>query len=270
VGEKIPFLEEVSTLRYLSESWQLVTLFSAAFGGSQFLGSGRAIAGRRTWGSCCQAQCLFHKKKKTKPHTGGFMTWTGTLPECAQIPPVPWGLKQDGRGEARFTFAKCSFTQRNENLLKGTNEPLEWSWTGLRIIESLRMKKTAKIIQSNHQPIPTMATDCVPQCHINTFLEQLQGLWLHHFPGQPVLMLCIVTSPVLPLFLYYSVLILSIYLLIMRKNTRPHRTPSRCSQPLRAPRTTGVFSPCILRSFPKCGNAEFRPVGVFGGIERYK
>ena len=139
-----------------------------------------------------------------------------------------------------------------------------------RIIESLRMKKTAKIIQSNHQPIPTMASDCVPQCHINTFLEQLQGLWLHHFPGQPVPMPCIVTSPVLPLFLYYSVLILSIYLLIMRKNTRPHRTPSRCSQPLRAPRTTGVFSPCILRSFPKCGNAEFRPVGVFGGIERYK
>ena len=26
----------------------------------------------------------------------------------------------------------------------------------------------------------------VPQCHIHTFLEHLQGQWLHHLPGQPI------------------------------------------------------------------------------------
>ena len=31
-----------------------------------------------------------------------------------------------------------------------------------------------------------MPTDHVPQCHISTFLEHLQGWWLHHLPGQPV------------------------------------------------------------------------------------
>ena len=56
----------------------------------------------------------------------------------------------------------------------------------------------------------------------------------------------IVTSAILPISLYYPVLILSIYLLIMRKNTRPHKTPSRCSQPPRAPRTTTVFSLCLI------------------------
>lgn len=58
-----------------------------------------------------------------------------------------------------------------------------------------------------------------------------------------------VKFPILPLSLYYSVLILSIYLLIMRKTTRPHRTPSRCSQPPQAPRTTMVFSPCLIMVF---------------------
>lgn len=32
--------------------------------------------------------------------------------------------------------------------------------------ESLRMEKTSKIPKSNHQPIPTMPTARVPQCHI--------------------------------------------------------------------------------------------------------
>ena len=31
-----------------------------------------------------------------------------------------------------------------------------------------------------------MPTAHVPQCHIHTALEHLQGWWLHHLPGQPV------------------------------------------------------------------------------------
>ena len=42
------------------------------------------------------------------------------------------------------------------------------------------------ITQSNHQHIPTVPTDHVPQCHIHMALEHLQGQWLHHLPGQPV------------------------------------------------------------------------------------
>ena len=48
------------------------------------------------------------------------------------------------------------------------------------------MEKTTKIIQSNHQPILNMPTDHIPQCHIHTALEHLQGWWLHYLPGQPV------------------------------------------------------------------------------------
>jgi len=44
-----------------------------------------------------------------------------------------------------------------------------------RIIEPLRLEKTTKIIQTNHQLIHTMPTDHVPQCHIYTVLEYLQG-----------------------------------------------------------------------------------------------
>ena len=29
-----------------------------------------------------------------------------------------------------------------------------------------------------------MPTDYVPQCHISTVLEHLQGRWLHHLYGQ--------------------------------------------------------------------------------------
>ena len=55
-----------------------------------------------------------------------------------------------------------------------------------RITELLRLAKITKITQSNHQPIPTMPTAHVPQCHIHTALEHLQGRGLHHLPGQPV------------------------------------------------------------------------------------
>ena len=54
------------------------------------------------------------------------------------------------------------------------------------IIESLRLEKTSKIVRFNHQTIPTMPTDCVPQGHVSTGLEHLQERWVHHLPGQPV------------------------------------------------------------------------------------
>jgi len=53
-----------------------------------------------------------------------------------------------------------------------------------RIIETFRLEKTSKFIESNRKPntakMPT--PNCVPKRHIYTF----QGWWLHHFPGQPV------------------------------------------------------------------------------------
>ena len=33
--------------------------------------------------------------------------------------------------------------------------------------------------------MPKTALDHVTQCHINTFLENIQRQWLHHLPGQP-------------------------------------------------------------------------------------
>ena len=45
-----------------------------------------------------------------------------------------------------------------------------------QIIEILRLEKTSKITQSNHQPVLTMPTKHVPQCHIHVVSEHLQGL----------------------------------------------------------------------------------------------
>lgn len=40
---------------------------------------------------------------------------------------------------------------------------------------------------SSHQPNPPpMSTNHIPQCHIHTFLEHLQGQWFHHLPEQPI------------------------------------------------------------------------------------
>ena len=55
-----------------------------------------------------------------------------------------------------------------------------------RSVESLRLEKTTKIIQFNHQPITILTNNHVPQCHIYMVLECLQGQWLHRLPGQPV------------------------------------------------------------------------------------
>ena len=56
-----------------------------------------------------------------------------------------------------------------------------------RIIETLKLEKATKIIQSNHQPILTMPTKpCVSVPHLPFFCKHLQGGRLHHLPGQPV------------------------------------------------------------------------------------
>jgi len=56
-----------------------------------------------------------------------------------------------------------------------------------RIIESPRLEKTSKIIQSNHAPTTNISLlNHVPQCHISTALNHLQEWWPHHLPGQPM------------------------------------------------------------------------------------
>lgn len=62
-----------------------------------------------------------------------------------------------------------------------TNE--NFSVQNCRIIE---VGKTSKTMYSNHQPMPVTALVHVAQCDICPFLENLQGWWLHHLPGQPV------------------------------------------------------------------------------------
>ena len=41
-------------------------------------------------------------------------------------------------------------------------------------MESFTLEKTSEIIQSNHQPTPTVPTAHVPRCHIPTALGHLQ------------------------------------------------------------------------------------------------
>ena len=41
-----------------------------------------------------------------------------------------------------------------------------------RVIESLRLEMTSKIIETNHQPMPTVH---LPQCHVSVVLERFQG-----------------------------------------------------------------------------------------------
>ena len=50
----------------------------------------------------------------------------------------------------------------------------------------IKVGKTTKIIECNHQPIPVPALDNITQCHIHTCLEKLQRWWPHHLPGQPI------------------------------------------------------------------------------------
>ena len=44
-----------------------------------------------------------------------------------------------------------------------------------QVIESLILEQTSKIIQSKHQPIPTMPTNHIPQCHILTVFLNTSG-----------------------------------------------------------------------------------------------
>ena len=47
-----------------------------------------------------------------------------------------------------------------------------------RLIASLRLERTSKIISSNH--LPLCPPNHILQFHISPFLEHLQGWWLHH------------------------------------------------------------------------------------------
>lgn len=47
----------------------------------------------------------------------------------------------------------------------------------------------------NHPAVKVEPPSCPPLnhvllCHYHTFFKHFQGWWFHHFPGQPVLMLC--------------------------------------------------------------------------------
>ena len=55
-----------------------------------------------------------------------------------------------------------------------------------KIIDSLKLEKTSKIISSNCQPIPTMPTNHVPQCHIHAVPECLRDGDSTTALGQPV------------------------------------------------------------------------------------
>ncbi len=60
------------------------------------------------------------------------------------------------------------------------------SWF-IEVMESLRLEKTSEVIQSNHQPIPAMLTNYVPQCHIHSFLNSCRD-GNSTASGQPVTM----------------------------------------------------------------------------------
>lgn len=55
-----------------------------------------------------------------------------------------------------------------------------------RIVELLRLENASNINKSNCWPVPTMPLTHVPQCLVHSSLENLQGQWLHHFPGLAV------------------------------------------------------------------------------------
>ena len=66
---------------------------------------------------------------------------------------------------------------------------LSWSWNLFhRILESSRLeKRPLRSSSPTANPTPPCLLNHVPKCHIYTFFEHLQGWWLNHFPGQPVL-----------------------------------------------------------------------------------
>lgn len=73
----------------------------------------------------------------------------------------------DAEGRTRpWPFQKGAFvahTVSNVTTASPVGRNLEGSQ---RIIESLGFENTSEIIQCNHQPITTMPTNPVPQCHI--------------------------------------------------------------------------------------------------------
>ena len=105
-------------------------------------------------------------------------------------------LKVDKRicNNGMFGEVSVSELQLKLQLFKGSIICIcrKFNWMCLvywyRITESPRLEKTSKITQSNHSP-PTSISPLshIPLCIcISTFLEHLQGWWLHHLHGQPI------------------------------------------------------------------------------------
>lgn len=59
----------------------------------------------------------------------------------------------------------------------------------LRVMESLRLEKTSKLIKSSLWPNPPGQWNHSTKCRDWPFLEHFLGCWLQHFPEQPVAML---------------------------------------------------------------------------------
>lgn len=56
----------------------------------------------------------------------------------------------------------------------------------IHVTETLRLEETTQNTKVNHQRIPSMLTNHVPQCNIYPFIEHLPGWWLYCHPVQPV------------------------------------------------------------------------------------
>ena len=69
---------------------------------------------------------------------------------------------------------------------KKERERVWGSLTGKWIIESLSLEKPLRSSRPTITPHPPCPLTHVPQSHIYTVLEYLQGSWIHHLPEQPV------------------------------------------------------------------------------------
>jgi len=150
--------------------------------------------------SCCQSSCLHVSWTPpwmvTPPGKPGWeaavqdqgglwgLTWGSLVAEWESISTEHQDeLIKAGVAYRAYRDWEISIT-RGFLAVLGTDVDLDGSnavW-----VESFRLEKTAKIIQSHHQPMPVAALDHVPLCHIHPFLEHLQWQWLHHLPVQPV------------------------------------------------------------------------------------
>ena len=113
---------------------------------------------------------LFFKRYYLKKHSWVSQLCLPTLPVLADV------FHRD-----RFRKRHCS--------IKASSVPY-WICTAVRIIESESWKRPLRSPSPTTNPFSPCPLPHIPQCHISTFLEPLQGHhWLHHPPGQPMPML---------------------------------------------------------------------------------